>query len=108
MRAITTRRELIALWLRMRRSLAQFSGSDELCRMPWSEGCIINTSESKFSVHARDVALCETVVICCTIATPSTPSRSDRSLRQVGSNRSWSKVVLFGERSLRRALGDYV
>src|SRR5262245_8445564 len=51
MRAITTRRELIAPWLRMRRSLAQFSGSDELSRMPWSAGCIINTSESKFSVH---------------------------------------------------------
>src|SRR5215510_4956335 len=51
MRAITTRRELIAPWLRMRRSLAQFSGSDDLCRMPWSAGCIINTSESKFSVH---------------------------------------------------------
>src|SRR5262249_35676022 len=51
MRAITTQRELIAPWLRMRRSLAQFSGSDALCRMPWSAGCIINTSESKFSVH---------------------------------------------------------
>src|SRR5262245_39250623 len=57
MRAITTRRELIAPWLRMRRSLAQFSGSDALCRMPWSAGCIINTSESKFSVHTRIAAL---------------------------------------------------
>src|SRR5262249_1837025 len=39
------------LWLRMPRSLAQFSGLDASCRMPWSAGCIINTSESKFSVH---------------------------------------------------------
>src|SRR5262249_29490720 len=51
MRVITTRRDLIAPWLRMRRSLAQFSGLDALCRMPWSAGCIINASESKFSVH---------------------------------------------------------
>src|SRR5262249_6685163 len=51
MRPITTRRELIARWGRMRRSLAQFSGSDALCRTPWSAGYITNTSESKFSVH---------------------------------------------------------
>jgi hypothetical protein len=47
----TTRRELIAHWPRIRRSLAQFSGSDALCRMPWLAGCITNTSESKFSAH---------------------------------------------------------
>lgn len=66
------------------------------------------------------------------IVTRSTPSPSGRSLRQVRSNRScclravpnlnayaerWvrsvkeeclSKVILFGERSLRRALSEYV
>jgi hypothetical protein len=75
---------------------------------------------------------CETAAICCTIATPSTPSPSERSLRQVESNRwcrrrappnlnayaeRWvrsvkeeclCKVILFGERSLRRALSEYV
>ena len=76
--------------------------------------------------------LCETVVICCTIATPSTLSPSGRSSLQVRSSRSWlpacspnlnayaerwvrsvkeeclCKVILFGERSLRRALSEYV
>jgi hypothetical protein len=34
-----------------------------------------------------DAVRCETAAICCTIATPSTPSPSERSLRQGGSNR---------------------
>jgi hypothetical protein len=74
---------------------------------------------------------CETAVICCTIATPRTRSRSGRSLHlgwsnhlccrhaakpeclcgalgQVGEGRSACKVTLFGERSLRRALSEYV
>ena len=73
----------------------------------------------------------ETVAISCMIEIPSTPSPSERSLHQVGSSRSrcprspnlnayaerWvrsvkeeclSKVILFGERSLRRALREYV
>jgi transposase InsO family protein len=53
LRATTTRQELIGHWGRMRQSLAQFSGLDAMCRMPWLAGCITNTFESKFSVHTR-------------------------------------------------------
>ena len=56
-------------------------------------GITVHPDERWMQQIARNVTMegCgarETVVICCTIATPSTPSRSDRSLRQVGSNRS--------------------
>ena len=35
----------------MRRSLARFSGSDALSRIPWLADFITSTSESRFSVH---------------------------------------------------------
>src|SRR5262245_4820150 len=48
MRAITTRRELIGHWRRMRRSLAQFSELDALYLMPWLADCITNTPAAEF------------------------------------------------------------
>ena len=76
------------------------------------------------NVTMEDAACCGTVVISCMIGTQNTPSHSGRSLRQVGLNRSrcqraerWvrsvkeeclSKMILFGERSLRLALSEYV
>src|SRR5580704_10013433 len=76
-------------------------------------------------IRWRDAACCGTVVISCMIGTQNTPSHSERSLRQVGLNRSryrayaerWvrsvkeeclSKIILFGEHSLRRTLCEYV
>src|SRR5262245_48469894 len=57
MRTITTPRERTAHWTRMRQPPARFSGPDTSCRMPWSADCIINTSESEFSVHTPSNAV---------------------------------------------------
>src|SRR5260221_9695585 len=51
MLTITIRRERTGHWTTMRRSPARFSKSDASRRTPWSADCIINTSESEFSVH---------------------------------------------------------
>src|ERR1035437_3152635 len=78
----------------------------------------------------RDAAPFETVAISCMIATRSTPSPSERSSSQVKTlllparspnlnayAERWvrsvkeeclTKIILFGERSLRRALNEYV
>src|SRR5262245_53496647 len=97
MRAITTRRELIALWLRMRRSLARFSGSDGLCRLPWSAGCIINTSESKFSVHTKHIYYC--------LQRTSGPDNKDAERIREGVSARNGKMVFAGAESCARDLG---
>ena len=56
-------------------------------------GITVHPDERWMQQMARNVTMgdavrCGTAAICCTIATPSTPSPSARSLRQAGSNRS--------------------